>query len=198
MIKCFSGYLNSNVYLVYDKGEGMIIDCGCPVNEIQATVNRLKIEVKYIVLSHGHYDHVCYINEYINAFPNATLFCHTYELKVLRDMEANVSVLFGDPRVYNQEFSLLNEGDTLSVGELKFSILLTPGHTPGSICLLCEDKKILFTGDVLFKDGWGRTDFKYGDYEKMGLSLKRLMGLDPEIVFYSGHGPESKIKYEIY
>lgn len=198
MIKCFSGRLNSNVYLVYDKNEGMIIDCGCPVKEIKETVCQLGIKVKYIVLSHGHYDHVCYIDQFVNSFPDAKLLCHTDEVAILRDMEANVSSLFGSPCVYNQEFSLLNEEDTLTVGDLSFRVLSTPGHTPGSICLLCIEKGILFTGDVLFKNGWGRTDFKGGDQGKMALSLRRLLSLDPEIIFYSGHGPLSKIKYELF
>ena len=194
----FSRELHSNVYLVYDGGEGMIIDCGAPATEILNEVKRLGIVVKYIVLSHGHFDHVDFIEEYIDAFPDAKLMCHENELQVLLDMEGNVSTLFGKPRVYNYDFSTLKEGDSLSVGELNFKVLNTPGHTPGSICLLCDEKRLLFTGDVLFASGYGRTDFKYGNPYDMASSLRRLMSLDPEIVFFSGHGIESKIKYELY
>ena len=118
----FSRELHSNVYLVYDGGEGMIIDCGAPATEILNEVKRLGIAVKYIVLSHGHFDHVDFIEEYIDAFPDAKLMCHENELQVLLDMEGNVSTLFGKPRVYNYDFSTLKEGDSLSVGELNFKV----------------------------------------------------------------------------
>jgi glyoxylase-like metal-dependent hydrolase (beta-lactamase superfamily II) len=198
MIKSFCGRLSSNVYLVCDGTEAMIIDCGCPVGEVKKEVENRGLNVKYIILSHGHYDHACFIEQYVNEFPEATLMCHRDEVQVLRDSEGNVSSLFGDPCVYNQEFSLLNDGDIISLGTLEFQVLATPGHTPGSICLLCKERGVLFTGDVLVKEGWGRTDFKYGNTGKMTLSLRRLLSLDPEIVFYSGHGPESKIKYELF
>ncbi|MBQ7907358.1 MAG: MBL fold metallo-hydrolase [Clostridia bacterium] len=196
MIKCFdNGELSSNVYVVWDKDEGMIIDCGAPISDILAFTEERNITVKYIVLTHGHYDHVCKMADYIRSFPLAKVVCHENEIKVLCDAQANVSLLLGAPCVYNYDYTTVKEGDILSVGELSFKVLLTPGHTPGSICLLEEDKRLLFTGDVLFENGYGRTDFKYGDPEELMLSLRRLLKLDPQITFYSGHGRSARLGF---
>ena len=198
MIKMFvSQTLSSNVYLIYDKNEGLIVDAGASVYEIADFVKRNSINVKYIVLTHGHFDHVAYIGEYIREFPSALVCCHTDEVKVLGDSYANVSELFGAPCVFNYDYHLLNEGDLLTVGDITFEVLHTPGHTCGCICLLCKEKELLLTGDTLFKNGYGRYDFMYGDFKTLQMSLKRLLSLDPNIIFYSGHGERSKIGNEI-
>lgn len=197
MIETFkNGLLSSNVFLVYDKSEGMIVDCGAPCEKICDFAAKNQISIKYIVLTHGHYDHVLYLSDYVKSFPDATVCCHTDEVKVLTDSEANVSELFNSPCVYNFDYFLLNEGDILRVGDLCFSVLHTPGHTPGGICLLCEEEKLMLTGDTLFKSGYGRYDFKYGDFSRLRASLYRLFSLDKEIVFYSGHGDKSTIGEE--
>ncbi|MBR2444234.1 MAG: MBL fold metallo-hydrolase [Clostridia bacterium] len=196
MIKCFdNGMISSNVYVVWDKGQGMIIDCGAPCDDILSFVNENQIKIRYIVLTHGHHDHVCQLANYVKAFPSASVICHSEEIKVLTDSEANVSLLFGSPCVYNYDYTTVKEGDALAIGDLNFQVLLTPGHTPGSICLLEEEKKVLFTGDVLFENGYGRTDFKYGSSEELMCSLRRLFKLDKDIIFYSGHGPSARLGY---
>ena len=145
--------------------------------------------VDIAVLSHGHYDHVCYIDQFVNSFPDAKLLCHTDEVAILRDMEANVSSLFGSPCVYNQEFSLLNEEDTLTVGDLSFRVLSTPGHSQGSICLYHQQEGRLICGDTLFYGGYGRTDLYNSDQTKLIASLRRLMReLPKETLIYPGHG----------
>lgn len=197
MIKTFAnGLLSSNVYLAYKNGEGMVVDCGAPVCEISDFVKESKIEIKYVVLTHGHYDHVCCLPDFIKAFPNAKICAHKDEVKVLSDSEANVSELFGAPCVYNYDYTLIKEGDILSVGDLDFKVLHTPGHTPGGICLLCERERLMLTGDTLFKNGYGRYDFKYGDFSLLRSSLYRLLDLDKDITFYSGHGEKSTIADE--
>ncbi|MBQ7352480.1 MAG: MBL fold metallo-hydrolase [Clostridia bacterium] len=197
MIKTFeNGLLSSNVHLIYSLGEGMIVDCGVRVDTVKDFILENNIEVKYIVLTHGHYDHCGYLANYIKAFPMASVICHTDEVQVLTDSEANVSEYLGAPCVYNYDYKLVNEGDKIRVGELEFSVLHTPGHTPGGICLLCKEQKLMLTGDTLFKNGYGRYDFKYGDFKSLRQSLLRLLSLDGDIVFYSGHGEKSTIEGE--
>jgi glyoxylase-like metal-dependent hydrolase (beta-lactamase superfamily II) len=197
MIKKFdNGLLSSNVYLVYSKNQGMIVDCGALVDPVSKFAKENNIEVKYIVLTHGHYDHVNYIGDYARAFDGATVICHEDEVATLCDSEANVSVLFGAECVYNHDYTTVREGDTLSVGTLNFKIMHTPGHTPGGICLYEEKVGVLFTGDTLFHQGYGRTDFKGGDWHLLVKSLKRLLALDGETRFFSGHGDSAKIKDE--
>ena len=199
MIKTFSnGLLGSNTHLYYDdkSGEGMIIDCGNRPSEILEFCNKNGISVKYVVLTHGHYDHAHYVRDYKECFRSATVISHDDEIRVLSDMNANVSALIGDPSTYPAPDKTVEEGELLYVGDKCFTVLHTPGHTPGGICLYCKEENVMFTGDTLFFGGIGRTDFMYGDYEKMIRSLQRLLSMDGDIDFYSGHGIKGKIKYE--
>jgi len=203
MIKQLSGGLmGSHTYVIYteESKRAMIIDCGVPVRKVTDFIKSNMLHVDYIVLTHGHYDHIDYIDKYISAFENAKILCHVDELKVLVDPMANVSALFATPQKYDYSYTTVNEGDIISIGEndkISFKIIHTPGHTPGSMCLLCEKDKVMITGDTLFKGSYGRIDFKYGNIMDMYASLQRLLSLDPEITFYPGHGEASKIKYEV-
>jgi len=160
------------------------------------------LKVEYIVLTHGHFDHAHYTSEYVCAFPDAEIICHSEELKVLLDPSANLSTLFADERSYRFPYKTVEEGDMISLGKTEsganmiFKIIHSPGHTPGSICLLCEELGIMLTGDTLFNGGYGRTDFAYGSATQMRESLRRLLSLDGAVRFYPGHGIPSTISNE--
>ena len=189
--KCFSsGLLDSNVYVAWCEKTlvGCIIDCGAPVTEILDFVTREGIKIEYIVLTHGHYDHVAYVLEYRDAFPEAKTVSHVDEGRVLTDSEANVSLYFGVPTVYERAQLEVLEGDVLILGCESLTVMNTPGHTPGSICLYSEGCGLLFSGDTVFANGWGRCDFKYGDEGEMMASLRRIFKLPPDTLILSGHG----------
>ncbi len=201
MIKTFSnGLLGSNTHLYYDEksDEGMVIDCGNNPADVNLFCMQKGIKVKYVVLTHGHYDHAHYVNEYKNTFKTAKTVSHKDEIAVLSNPSANVSEYFGKGAVYPSPDETVKDGDTLEIGESVFEVLHTPGHTPGGICIYCEKEKIMFTGDTLFCGGVGRTDFLYGDYGAMHRSLQTLLKMDGDIDFYSGHGMSGKIKNERY
>lgn len=199
MVKAFSeGLLGSNTYLYTNSGEGMIVDCGNPPQKIYEYCETDGITVRCIVLTHGHYDHAHYVNEYKELFPSAQTVAHRDETAVLNNPEANVSALFGEPTVYAAPDKAVADGDLLNVGDACFKVLHTPGHTPGGICLYCEKEKLMFTGDTLFCGGYGRTDFLYGDENALFSSLKRITSVSGDTVFYSGHGIEGRIEYEKY
>ena len=194
-IKAFEGLLESNTYLVYSNtGSAMIIDAGADTDEIKGFVMANGLDVKHIVLTHGHFDHADFIDDYMLMFPKARVYCHEKELVVMKSSEANVSQLTGRPRVYDYSFVLLKDNDTISLDDFKFKVLNYPGHTPGSICLLCENEKIMFTGDVLFASSYGRTDFLYGSSRDMMDSLRSISKLDKEITIYPGHYNSTKLK----
>ena len=201
MIKIFSdGMLGSNTYLFCDEksDEGMIIDCGNAPFGVDLYCKQKGLTVKYVVLTHGHYDHAHFFREYKNTFPSAQTVCHRGELPVLMNPMANVSSLFGDSETYPEPDLTVADGEEIKVGEYSFKVIHTPGHTPGSICLYCEKEKLMFTGDTLFCGGIGRTDFLYGDDSAMVTSLQTLLNMDGEIEFYSGHGGVGKIRNERY
>ena len=199
MYKAFSrGLLGSNTYLVYDEGsrEAMIVDLGNPPFEVQAAVRELGLNVKYLVLTHAHYDHADYIDKYKTEFPEARVVAHESEIAVMTDSEANVSLYFGAPKSYGYPDKAVKEGDVLTLGSLEYRVLHTPGHTPGSICLYSCSEGLMLTGDTLFEAGRGRCDLKYGSELDMARSLKRLFAMDASIVFLSGHGGASTIGRE--
>lgn len=190
-----TGLLGSNVYVYRDDDtdKAMIVDCGAPLTDVADVIVSNYLDVEYIVLTHGHYDHADYVGEYVRSFPSAKVVCHKAELDVLTDPYANVSALLNDSKAYEQDFLTLADQDEITVGNTVFKIIHSPGHTPGSICLYCEKEKILFTGDVLFNGGIGRTDFKYGSFSDMRLSLQRLLSLPDSVIFYPGHNSPSTI-----
>ena len=207
MIKIFPyGLLDTNTYVVWEEKskECMVIDCGVKPQMILPFIEENGLTVKYVVLTHGHFDHAEYALEYESVFDEARIVCHENELLVLEDADANLSSWGKGPRAYKCDFTLVKEGDILTLGDPKnadtclfFQVLHTPGHTPGGICLYNEKFKIMFTGDTLFKRSYGRTDFKYGDENALFSSLKRLYRMDRDIVFYPGHYGSSTIKEEI-
>ena len=188
------GLLGSNTFLVWDQvsKEGMVVDCGNPPEQIKSFAIENGIKVVWIVLTHGHCDHAKYADEYKTAFPEATLAAHAAENAVLTDPEANVTVYFGGAEAYKPAEESLNDGDTLRLGEGELTVISTPGHTPGSICLYSSEDGIMFTGDTLFANGYGRTDFKYGSFQELRESLKRLWRMGGTVC-YPGHGEAFRI-----
>lgn len=199
MIKTFDyGLLGSNTYLyVTDTDHAMIIDCGCDPKELLKYVEENKITVDYIVLTHGHYDHIDFIGDYAQSFKNAEIICHRNELPLISDPEGNLSCFFGFSKKYEENYKAVKEGDIISLpkkggGRVEFSVIHAPGHTVGCICLYAENEKIMFTGDVLFANGYGRVDLKYASPTDMGASLRRLYTYEG-VTIYPGHGESAKI-----
>ena len=201
MYKVFSrGLLGSNTYLVYDEKslEGAIIDCGNPPREPLATASELGVDIKYIILTHGHYDHAEFVEEYARLLPSAEVVAHEAENAVLSDSLANVSHFFGTPRRYMSPNRTVKGGDVLTLGDTEYDVISTPGHTPGSICLYSAAERVIFTGDTLFACGYGRTDFKYGSDVEMIASLRRLSKLPADVTVLSGHGGATTVGDELH
>ncbi|MBR5139657.1 MAG: MBL fold metallo-hydrolase [Clostridia bacterium] len=195
---CF-GNMFSNTYLLWDEEsrEALIVDSGNEAEPILSYVRESGLTVKWVVLTHAHYDHVLYMDEYRIAFPDAKLMIGAGDAPLLSDIEGNVSYLFGDSRVFSKADEKLCDGEIIRLGEREIVVISTPGHTPGCICLYSREDKIMVTGDTLFGGGGiGRTDFKYGSMEILRESLKRLLSMDGDITILPGHGGASKIAYE--
>jgi len=193
MIHTFlDGLLGSNTHVyAASNGEAMLVDCGVPVHEVAAFCEAHGLCVRFLVLTHGHYDHVGYLDAYREQFPAARVVCHEDELRVLRDPTANLSAYFGEACDLSQGVDTLREGDVLTLGTgegaEQFTVLHTPGHTCGCMCLYNEAARVMFTGDVLFAMGYGRVDLPTASPSAMRASLARLQQYQG-VTIYPGHG----------
>jgi hydroxyacylglutathione hydrolase len=169
------GPLLTNCYLVVSEKELLIIDPGGERREILPEAEKTKAKVKYIVDTHGHPDHI-FANEEIRKETGAKILIHEAEKDFIKF----------------RVDKFLKDGDEIKIGDSVLKVLHTPGHTKGSICLLAKD--FIFTGDTLFKDGYGRTDLPGGSQEDLERSLEKLKKiLKPGMTVYPGHGEILKI-----
>jgi glyoxylase-like metal-dependent hydrolase (beta-lactamase superfamily II) len=192
------GPFTSNCYIVGSEktGHGMIIDPGEEAQRILKTVNELGLNIKLIVLTHGHVDHVGGLAE-VKESTGAEVAIHENDKRQLASGEGRMlaSMFGGIYREPPPPDRFLKDGDIIEIGELSFSVLHTPGHTPGGICLLGEG--VVFTGDTLFNYSIGRTDLPGGDTDTIMTSIhSKLMVLPDNTIVYPGHGPPSTIGAE--
>jgi len=194
--KLVVGPFASNCYIVGSEStkEGMIIDPGDEANQILKNMKELQLDIKSIVLTHGHIDHIGALKE-IKEATGAEVAIHSDDAESLRQSQS-FGALFGIsyPAPPSPD-RLLKGGDSLDIGDLHFSVLHTPGHTPGGICLLGQG--VVFTGDTLFNYGVGRTDLPGGSYSQLMNSIHtKLVVLPDNTIVYSGHGPDTTIGAE--
>ena len=184
-----------NCYIVQDEEtkETMVIDPGGSVNKITDMLDALQAKVKYILLTHCHGDHIGGVNE-LKSKTGGTVLIHRFDEKGLNDPEISLTSHIGIQRIDIEDKSRLNEGDLIHVGNLEFKIIHTPGHTVGSICIYCEEEKMLFSGDTMFKGSWGRTDLPTSNFEDIINSItNKLMILPEDVIVYPGHGRPTRI-----
>lgn len=184
-----AGMYEENCYLVMDEDtqELGIIDPGGQANLLAAEIKKLDGKPKFIILTHGHMDHVGGVVELVDK-----LNIPFYINKADEEFSQKDNFVFQE---LPKASGYLNEGDTLSIGEHLIKVIGTPGHTPGGICFLIDDK--LFSGDTLFQCSVGRSDFPGGDGMQLIKSIKdKLLPLGDEIQVFPGHGPSSTIGYE--
>ncbi len=197
IIKQFiAGQLENNMYLVADEnnGKAVLIDAPALTPEITNTVKELEVDVEYILLTHGHFDHIMGLNSLKQALNAEAVICK--DDLVISDNVNEFTRLFGlpdsVPPVYEK---YIKDNDIINVGNLKIKVIHTPGHTEGGVCYLIEDK--LFSGDTLFRESIGRTDLFGGSFEKLSDSIKnKLFKLDDNITLYPGHGDLTTIGHE--
>ena len=182
------GALGTNCYIVSCKrtNEAMIIDPGGNTSDIVSYVHAKKLRVKAIVDTHGHADHIT-ANDDLRNLVDAKLYIHENDKEMLASAEKNLSLFIGRPIELRAADAYLKDGDKLSIGELTFTVLETPGHTPGGISLY-TDQGVVFSGDTLFRRSIGRSDFYGGDYRTLLNSIKDVLySLPDDTVLLPGH-----------
>lgn len=183
------GPIGTNCYFLQDEESGLmaIIDPGDDWERILHQVKKAEGEVKYILLTHGHYDHTTAVPDLVKALPGVQVYIHQ------ADANGAGSQLF-PLATQVKELNNYDEGDTLPLGSLTIEVLHTPGHSKGSVTLKVGD--VLFTGDTLFCGSCGRTDLRGGSYEEIMASLKRLGELEGDFHVCPGHDRTSTLERE--
>ncbi|HEX7733492.1 MAG TPA: MBL fold metallo-hydrolase [Ktedonobacteraceae bacterium] len=188
---------NCYLYACPETLEAVIIDPGDEAQKIINRVRELSFIPRYILNTHGHFDHICAIDEVSAAYP-VPLAIHPNDVPM--DTDARVASFYRrePPLVKRKPDILLQEGDRISFGTLTLEVLHTPGHTPGGICLVSRPYCV-FSGDTLFRRGIGRTDLPGGNYEQIITAIReKLYTLDDELVVFPGHGDPTTIIEEKY
>ncbi len=190
------GSLQTNCYLVYDEAtrEAFVIDPGDEAMRIVHAVAQKSLRVQAVVLTHVHFDHVLACETVCHDLA-APLYVGAGDEAALTDDERNLMRYFAPHSHLSLTADrLLREGDVLMLGEQTLTVMETPGHTPGSICLLGEE--ILIAGDTLFCGGVGRTDFPGGDTATLRRSLARLMAIEGDRRVFPGHDMPTTLAQE--
>ncbi|MFH1189170.1 MAG: MBL fold metallo-hydrolase [Candidatus Omnitrophota bacterium] len=186
------GSVSANCYILgcANTKEAAIIDPGGEADLIKERISALGLKPLYVINTHGHGDHIG-----ANSKMGLPILIHAADAQYLMNPLKNMSGMIGAPVSSPPASRLLEDGETIEVGELTLEVMHTPGHTPGSICLKCDD--IIFTGDTLFAEGVGRTDLPGGVEYKLIKSIReRLFTLPDDTKVYPGHGPATTIGHE--
>lgn len=190
------GAIENNNYLLIDEAtnEAVLIDCTQEDGDIEMVLREHDAKLKFILLTHGHFDHVLGVNYFKNKY-NCQVLLHEADKELVERMP-EFARNFGLPPAETQKIDeYIKEDDVIKFGQNKIKVIHTPGHTQGCVCYLISDD--LFSGDTLFYECVGRTDLPGGSFKQIVSSIKeKLFVLDDNIKVYPGHGPTSTIGHE--
>lgn len=196
VIKLEVGNLGTNCYIVWceQTHKAIVIDPGADAERILAAIRAKQLTVEYIVNTHGHADHIGALTT-IKEATGAPVLIHSADAAMLTSGTKNLSVFLGAELLCPPPDQLLKASDTIIAGTVKLTVRETPGHTLGGICLIGDG--IVFSGDTLFAESIGRSDFPGGSHKQLIASIiNELMILPDEWVVYPGHGADTTIGWE--
>ena len=167
------GHMQNFSYLIGDEKikEAAVVDPGWEISKILSIAKKYDLKVKFILVTHSHYDHIDAVKEIVDA-TNAIVYVHKEDSEEIKNRGI-------------EKIKTINEGDEIKISRIKVKVLHTPGHTPGSVCYLVDNR--IITGDTLFVENIGRTDLPGGNPGILAESLRRLKKLDDNIEVYPGH-----------
>lgn len=188
----------TNCYVLIDENtkKVAIIDPAICSDELLNHIKSTGVsDIEYILLTHGHFDHILGVAGLKEIYKNAKVAIHSLDAEKLSNPKKSLATsVVGDLQKPVDADIILNDNDKISLGDLSIEVLHTPGHTPGSVCFICED--VMFSGDTLFCKTVGRTDFDGGNMDDMLKSVNRLGKLNGDYKVYPGHSVETTLDEE--
>ena len=192
-----TGELRVNAYLVFDEQtkEGFLVDCPAPIDEYSDFIVKKGLNMKFLVITHGHYDHIDGLKDFLQKFQIPFYIGEKDSSMLVNPME-NGSLMGGNSVVIQKKPEFLTEGQKIPFANQNLEIIETSGHSRGGICIKFMDW--LFSGDTLFYHTVGRTDLPFSDFEELQKSIKeKIFILNPKIIVYPGHGKKTSVGEEI-
>lgn len=191
------GMLPTNVYLGVNEetGNGFLVDPAVYEPQVEDVMKEIGIkELKYILLTHGHFDHILGVNGFLKNHPEAKVVIHREDEAFLTDPVLSHTFKHGLTQEPIKADIIVEDGDVLAFDDTEFKVVHTPGHTRGSVVYLLDD--LMFSGDTLFQLSCGRTDFPESDPAAMGPSLQKLAALEGNYHVLPGHNAFSELDFE--
>lgn len=195
MLECFALtpelQFGSNCYVLKSNDEYCVIDPSVSYGEVSERLGDIKDKVKYIILTHSHFDHILALDDWIEKTGLLPSLSKKASDNVKNSKINCYRLFFRIDKAYLGECNVLSDGDVLTLGDQTLSILETPGHTNGSICIITED--FIFCGDTLFAGGsYGRYDLPSGNAAELSRSIQKILSYGNKII-YSGHGEPTTV-----
>jgi hydroxyacylglutathione hydrolase len=192
------GLLEVNCYILADEAtrEAVVIDPGGDEDRILEVLNHNKFQLKLIIDTHGHFDHVD-ANQPLKEATGASIAVHELDAPALSQPSQEAMFFTGNRLRRSEADIILKENDILTFGSYRLKVLHTPGHTPGSISLVLEDHPYVYVGDLLFAGSIGRTDFPGGNFDALINAVRtKIFPLGDNYTVYPGHGPVTTVGQE--
>ena len=184
--------IDNNNYLLIDEDskEAALIDCSAADFDVKNTLDQYGAKLKYILLTHGHFDHVAGIRP-----TDAKIVMHQDDLRILNQTNMYLPA-FGIPEITIPKIDIfIKDGDIIKLGNNDIKVIHTPGHTQGGVCYLVDN--MLFSGDTVFRESVGRCDLEGGDFEQIVESIKtKIFTLPEATIIYPGHGKSTDVAWE--
>ena len=193
------GDVEANCYIICDEETkvGAVIDAGGFSDVLLKEIEEAQIkDLKYILCTHGHFDHIAGVKKLKDIYTEAKIVIGEKDAILTEDSEKNVANYFGTVFESFKPDITVKENDILKIGNVSFRVLETPGHSLGGVCYICDDEKLLFSGDTLFKLTVGRTDLWGGNINELLDSVEKLMLLSDDYAVYTGHNISTTIGSE--